>query len=98
MPWGSAGAEMRFMNAQPIYFPESYRDTLVGFGAMYEEWRVASEAAATAEDRLYREFCEQREGHGAGPNEAQRWTAQLLREAANERLERAMRELREHPL
>ena len=86
------------MNGQPIYFPESYRETLVGFSAIYEEWRVASEAANEAEDVVYRDFCEQRQGRGTGPSEAKQWTAQMLRNAATERLELAMRELRSHPL
>jgi hypothetical protein len=86
------------MNAQPIYFPENYRDTLVGFSAIYEEWRVASEAANEAEDVVHRNFCELREGRGSGPSEAQRSRAQTLRSVATERLEFAMREMWAHPL
>jgi hypothetical protein len=86
------------MNGLPLNFPDSYRDTLIGFGAIYEEWRLASEAALEAEDAVYRKYCEHRAGRGPGPSAIDDWEAARLRQQATEKLEQGMRALRASPL
>lgn len=86
------------MSPRPLDLPAEHRAILAEFECLYEQWRLACEAAGAAEATFMQAWREHAEGRGPAPDAGLLQRALDLRACASRLHDQAVQLLRSAPL